>query len=153
MSGRPDITSAARFLLSGWRQALTLLGEPRGQEPGQSIEHRHGGVPPADDMLCRGGWEPDQLVALVAMALEAADAPGEAKSDIAIMAGLFRRMRDLYRKEGGAFADPILNLNWNYINPIEPGPDELAQEINGRALVEVKDAGTGAPLLDRKSVV
>jgi len=78
---------------------------------------------------------------------KAADAPGEARSDIAIMSGLFRRMRDMYRKDGGAFPDPILNLSWNYTNPIEPGPDELAQEINGRALAEVKDATTGATLL------
>jgi formate dehydrogenase major subunit len=77
---------------------------------------------------------------------KAADAPGEAKSDIAIMSGLFRRMRDMYRKDGGAFPDPVLNLTWNYTDPVEPGPDELAREINGRALVEVKDAG-GATLL------
>jgi formate dehydrogenase major subunit len=77
---------------------------------------------------------------------KAADAPGEAKSDIAIMAGLFRRMKAMYQKDGGAFADPILNLTWNYTNPIDPGPDELAKEVNGRALVEVKDA-SGAVLL------
>ncbi len=34
---------------------------------------------------------------------KAADAPGEAKSDIAIMSGLFRRMRAMYAKDGGAF--------------------------------------------------
>jgi formate dehydrogenase major subunit len=78
---------------------------------------------------------------------KAADAPGEARSDIAIMSGLFRRMREIYRKDGGAYPDPILNLSWNYTNPLEPGPDELAQEINGRALAEVKDAATGATLL------
>ena len=78
---------------------------------------------------------------------KAADPPGEAKGDIAIMAGIWRRMRDLYRKEGGAFPDPILNLTWNYTNPVEPGPDELAQELNGRALVEVKDAASGATVL------
>ena len=77
---------------------------------------------------------------------KAADAPGEAKSDIAIMSGLFRRMRDMYRKDGGAFPDPILNLTWNYTDPIDPGPDELAKEANGRALVEVKDA-SGATVL------
>ena len=71
---------------------------------------------------------------------KAADAPGEARSDIAIMSGLFRRMRAMYRKDGGAFPDPILNLSWNYTNPIEPGPDELAKEVNGTALAEVKDA-------------
>jgi formate dehydrogenase major subunit len=77
---------------------------------------------------------------------KAADAPGEAKSDIAIMSGLFRRMRAMYQKDGGAFPAPILDLTWNYTNPIEPGPDELAKEVNGKALVEVKDAN-GAVLL------
>jgi formate dehydrogenase major subunit len=74
---------------------------------------------------------------------KAADAPGEARSDIAIMAGIFRRMQTMYRQSGGAFPDPILNLTWNYTNPAEPGADELAKEVNGKALVDVKDpAGT-----------
>ena len=77
---------------------------------------------------------------------KAADAPGEARSDIAIMSGIFRRMRAMYQKDGGAFPDPILNLTWNYTDPVEPGPDELAKEINGKALVEVKDP-SGAVLL------
>src|SRR6516165_4353851 len=77
---------------------------------------------------------------------KAADAPGEARSDIAIMSGLFRRMRAMYQKDGGAFPDPILNLTWNYTNPAEPGADELAKEVNGKALVDVKDPA-GAVLL------
>jgi formate dehydrogenase major subunit len=77
---------------------------------------------------------------------KAADAPGEARSDIAIMAGIFRRIQAMYRKSGGAFPDPILNLTWNYTNPTEPGADELAKEVNGKALVDVKDPG-GAVLL------
>ena len=77
---------------------------------------------------------------------KAADAPGEAKSDIVIMSGLFQRMRAMYAKDGGAFPDPILNLTWNYTNPAEPGPDELAKEINGRALAEVKDTGGAVAL-------
>jgi len=77
---------------------------------------------------------------------KAADAPGEARSDIAIMSGLFRRMKAMYQKDGGAFSDPILNLTWNYTNPVEPGPDELAKEVSGKALDEVKDAN-GAVLL------
>ena len=77
---------------------------------------------------------------------KAADPPGEARSDIAIMSGLFRRMRAMYRKDGGAFPDPILNLSWSYTNPIEPGPDEIAREVNGKALIEVKDASGGVLL-------
>jgi len=71
---------------------------------------------------------------------KAADAPGEARSDLRIMAGIFRRMQAMYRKDGGAFADPILNLSWDYLNPDEPQPHEVAKEINGKALVDLKDA-------------
>jgi formate dehydrogenase major subunit len=71
---------------------------------------------------------------------KAADPPGEAQSDIWIMSGIFHRMRELYRKDGGAFPDPILNLTWNYTDPIDPDPEDLAKEMNGRALVDMKDA-------------
>ncbi|MDB5451309.1 MAG: formate dehydrogenase, alpha subunit [Phenylobacterium sp.] len=70
---------------------------------------------------------------------KAADPPGEAQTDIWIMSGIFHRMRELYRKEGGAFPDPILNLTWDYTNPTDPDPAELAKDMNGRALVDIKD--------------
>ena len=62
------------------------------------------------------------------------------------MSGIFHRMREMYRKEGGAFPDPILNLSWNYTNPTDPDPEELAKDMNGRALVDLKDQ-TGAVTL------
>jgi formate dehydrogenase major subunit len=65
--------------------------------------------------------------------------PGEAKHDNWIMGQIFLRLRDLYRKEGGAFPDPILNLTWNYADPHEPKPAELAKEMNGWALADVHD--------------
>jgi formate dehydrogenase major subunit len=71
---------------------------------------------------------------------KAAPPPGEAQSDIWIMAGLFHRLREMYRKDGGAFPDPLLNLTWDYINPVDPDPEEMAKEMNGRALVDLKDA-------------
>ena len=43
--------------------------------------------------------------------------PGEAKSDVWIMAQLYKRLKALYQKEGGPFPDPILNLHWPYKNP------------------------------------
>jgi formate dehydrogenase major subunit len=70
---------------------------------------------------------------------KAADGPGEARSDIWIMSGIFHRLREMYRKQGGAFPDPILNLAWNYTNPASPNPEELAKDMNGRALVDLKD--------------
>ncbi len=74
---------------------------------------------------------------------KAAEPPGIAKSDIWIMSGIFHRMRELYRKEGGAFPDPILNLSWNYIDPTTPDPEDLAKEMNGRARVDIADATAG----------
>ena len=74
---------------------------------------------------------------------KAANPPGEAQSDIFIMSGIFHRMREMYRKEGGAFPDPILNLSWNYTDPTDPEPEEMAKEMNGRALADIKDP-TGA---------
>ena len=77
---------------------------------------------------------------------KAAEPPGQAKSDIWIMTGIFHRMRELYRKEGGAFPDPILNLTWNYTNPHDPDPAELAQDMNGRARIDIKDASGAVTL-------
>jgi formate dehydrogenase major subunit len=71
---------------------------------------------------------------------KAADPPGKAQSDIWIMAAIFHRMREMYRKEGGAFPDPVLHLAWNYTNPTDPDPEELAKDMNGRALADLKDA-------------
>ncbi len=77
-----------------------------------------------------------------------ADAPGEARSDLEIMSGIFLRMRDMYKKEGGKFPDPIVNLTWKYDNPESPRPDELAREYNGRALTDLNDpANPGKTLI------
>ncbi|MBL8674716.1 MAG: formate dehydrogenase, partial [Rhodospirillales bacterium] len=70
---------------------------------------------------------------------KAAEPPGEAIADIDIMARLFLKVRELYAKEGGAFADPILKLDWAYENPAAPQPEELAREINGRAIANIPD--------------
>jgi formate dehydrogenase major subunit len=76
-----------------------------------------------------------------------AEPPGQARTDIAIMGGLFHRLRAAYAKDGGAFPDPILGLDWSYLRPDEPGPDELAREFNGKALADLTDPATGAVLL------
>ncbi|TWI33382.1 formate dehydrogenase major subunit [Paracoccus sulfuroxidans] len=65
--------------------------------------------------------------------------PGEAMHDTWIMAQIFLKVRELYRTEGGAYADPILNLSWDYADENEPTPAELAMELNGRALEDVYD--------------
>ncbi|MBV0891114.1 formate dehydrogenase-N subunit alpha [Paracoccus sp. Z118] len=68
-----------------------------------------------------------------------AEPPGEAKLDTWIMAQIFLRVRDLYLTEGGVFPDPIVNLTWDYADPNEPTPEELAKEMNGRALADLTD--------------
>ncbi|RKT47194.1 formate dehydrogenase (quinone-dependent) catalytic subunit [Thiocapsa rosea] len=70
---------------------------------------------------------------------KAADPPGEAKSDLQIIAGIFYRLRRLYEQEGGTFADPVTNLTWDYGQPLAPSPEELAKEFSGRALADLPD--------------
>lgn len=70
---------------------------------------------------------------------KAAEPPGEAKTDIEIMATLYQHIRKLYETEGGTFAEPITQLSWPYANPYEPTAEELAKELNGRALTDLTD--------------
>ena len=68
--------------------------------------------------------------------------PGDAKLDQEILARIFLKVRDLYQKEGGKFPDPIVNLTWNYTDPVNPSLAEVAKELNGRALGDVTDPAT-----------
>ena len=77
----------------------------------------------------------------------AVEPPGEAKSDSAIMAALFQRLRDAYLHEGGAFPEPIVKLHWPYRDPENPSPEELAREVSGYALADVTDAKDPAKVL------
>ena len=43
--------------------------------------------------------------------------PGEAKTDPAIMAGIFLKLKAMYKEKGGAYPDAILNLTWAYKDP------------------------------------
>lgn len=53
------------------------------------------------------------------------------KNDNWILAQPFLRLRELYRTEGGALPDPILNLTWGYTNPGDPDLEKIAQDVNG----------------------
>jgi formate dehydrogenase major subunit len=68
--------------------------------------------------------------------------PGDARLDQDIVAQIFLRIRDLYRKEGGKFPDPILNLTWPYTDAEHPALADLAKEINGKALADITDPAT-----------
>lgn len=60
----------------------------------------------------------------------AQDPPGDAKPDYWIVNQIFKAVRDLYEKEGGALPEAITQMNWDY------GDDKvdvvkIAKEING----------------------
>lgn len=76
--------------------------------------------------------------------------PGEAKHDTWIMAQIHRRLRALYEKEGGPFPEPMLNLTWNYQDPNEPSPEELAKELNGYAVETLHDPADPAKVVLEK---
>jgi formate dehydrogenase major subunit len=69
--------------------------------------------------------------------------PGDARLDQDIVAQIFLRVRDLYKKEGGKFPDPILNLSWAYADAAHPPLSQVAMELNGKALADLKDEKTG----------
>ncbi len=68
--------------------------------------------------------------------------PGEARLDQDIVAQIFLAVRDLYKKEGGKFPDPILNLTWSYTDAQHPALGDLAKELNGKALADITDPKT-----------
>jgi formate dehydrogenase-N alpha subunit len=80
---------------------------------------------------------------------KAAEPPGDAKSDAEILAGIFLMLREMYKKDGGAFPDPILNLTWKYRQPDAPSAEELAKEFSGKALKDVTDPKDPAKILVR----
>ncbi len=79
-----------------------------------------------------------------------ADAPGEARTDVEIMSGIYQQLKAAYAKEGGALPDPVLNLSWQYRDPHEPSAEELAKELNGKALADLPDPKDPTKFLARK---
>ena len=68
-----------------------------------------------------------------------ADGPGESRSDIIILTDLFLRLRDMYRKQGGALPEPILGLHWPYKLVEAPSAEEIAREVNGYVVEDITD--------------
>jgi formate dehydrogenase-N alpha subunit len=63
---------------------------------------------------------------------KAIDPIGHSEDDLWIINQLVLRLKKLYKEEGGAFPDPILNLTWKYgALADKPSPREVAKEING----------------------
>ncbi|GBQ05644.1 formate dehydrogenase subunit alpha [Acetobacter cerevisiae DSM 14362] len=65
--------------------------------------------------------------------------PGETWQDGKVIGTIFTKMRELYRKEGGVCPEPVLNMQWNYKDPEDPTPEEVARECNGYALADITD--------------
>ena len=79
--------------------------------------------------------------------------PGNAKLDHEILSRIFLTVRELYRKEGGKFPDPILNASWNYNTPEVPLLSEIAKELNGRDLTTGQQVPGFAALRDDGSTM
>ena len=69
---------------------------------------------------------------------KASNPPGEAEPDGDIMYKLFKKVQDLYKKEKGAFPEPILNLKWDYETNGHFDIHKVAKEINGYDLTTGK---------------
>ncbi|TQS89630.1 formate dehydrogenase-N subunit alpha [Limnobaculum zhutongyuii] len=76
--------------------------------------------------------------------------PGEARTDGEILAGLLFKIRELYAQDGAnaVGAEPLMNMTWNYLEPMHPQSEEMAKESNGRALADITDA-TGKVILKK----
>ncbi|MFH1026111.1 MAG: molybdopterin dinucleotide binding domain-containing protein, partial [Nitrospirota bacterium] len=65
--------------------------------------------------------------------------PGDAMPDGEIMFDLFKKVQALYKKEKGAFPDPILNLKWDYETSGKFDIHKIAKEINGYFLEDIPE--------------
>jgi formate dehydrogenase major subunit len=72
--------------------------------------------------------------------------PADCRLDQDILAQIFLRVRELYKKEGGKLPDPIVNVTWNYTIPTSPSLAEVAKEINGKAVTDISDEKTNLSL-------
>ncbi len=73
---------------------------------------------------------------------KAVNPPGEARPDGDIMTELMNKIKALYKKEGGAFPEPILNLKWDYTD--DGGHFDsvkMAKQINGYFLKDTEIKG------------
>ena len=76
---------------------------------------------------------------------KAVDPPGEALPDGDIMVRLMDEIRDLYRREKGAFSEPVLRLKWDYQTDGRFDSHKVARQINGYFLEDVTIKGRTYP--------
>jgi formate dehydrogenase major subunit len=84
---------------------------------------------------------------------KAIDPIGHSLPDAEIINELFFKVKELYKKEGGAYPDPIVNLSWEYGTQDATGKVKhvdthaIAKEINGYFLEDVYDKKVDPPKL------
>jgi formate dehydrogenase major subunit len=83
----------------------------------------------------------------------ALEPPGDALPDQEIIGRLFLEIRRLYEKNGGAEPAQVLNMTWNYANPVSPSLSEVARELNGRDLITGKQVNGFGELKDDGSTL
>ncbi len=78
---------------------------------------------------------------------------GQSLPDAEIINELYFKVKELYKKEGGAYPEPILNLSWEYGEKDAAGKVKhvdthaIAKEINGYFLEDVYDTKVTPPKL------
>jgi len=78
---------------------------------------------------------------------------GQARADAEILNDLHFAVKELYKKEGGAYPDPIVNLTWDYGEKDAAGKvkhvdvHKVAKEINGYYTADVYDTKVDPPKL------
>jgi formate dehydrogenase major subunit len=85
---------------------------------------------------------------------KAANPPGDALSDGDITMRIMDEVRALYKKEGGVFPEPILNLKWDYKDGLNRFDTvKVAKQINGQAtpdfVIEDPTSGTQEDIQER----
>jgi formate dehydrogenase major subunit len=84
---------------------------------------------------------------------KAVEPVGQSLPDAEIANELYFKVKELYKKEGGAYPDPILNLTWDYGEKDAAGKVKhvdihaVAKEINGYFLEDVYDTKVEPPKL------
>ncbi len=66
---------------------------------------------------------------------------GNSRADGDIIMELGFKLKELYKKEGGVFPEPIMNLKWDYVTNGRYDPHKVAKEINGYFLKDVTVKG------------
>jgi len=84
---------------------------------------------------------------------KAVEPAGQSMPDGEILNELYFKVKELYKKEGGAFPDPVINLSWDYGEKDAAGKVKhidthaVAKEINGYFLEDVYDMKVTPPKL------